>query len=97
MAIHLRNRLARLEQTSNGPIGRFITVRGVDSYADAMSVLRDRGVIVGRHDIVSHEPGPRPSEVEMVEATMSPEYWVELLADDAAMNSIKGNQHDRAA
>lgn len=80
-----------------GPIGRFITVRGVDSYADAMSVLRDRGVIVGRHDIVSHEPSTRPPEVEMVEATMSPEFWVELLADEATMNSIKGNQHDRAA
>ena len=97
MAIHLRNRLARLEQASNGPIGRFITVRGVDSYAAALAALRNRGVIVGRHDIVSHEPGAMPPEVEMIDATMSPEYWVELLADEAAMNSIKGDQDDRAA
>jgi hypothetical protein len=97
MATHLRNRLARLEQTGNGPIGRFITVRGVKDHSDAMSVLRDRGIIVGRHDIVSHEPGTMPPEVEMVEATMSPEFWVELLADEAAMNSIRRNQHDRPA
>lgn len=97
MATHLRSRLFRLEQTSSGPIGRFITVRGVSSFADAMSVLRNRGIVVRRHDIVSHEPGTMPPEVDMVEATMSPEYWVELLSDEAAMNSIKGNQHDRAA
>ncbi|MCP8883015.1 hypothetical protein NIM87_05850 [Devosia sp. XJ19-1] len=97
MATHLRNRLSRLELTASGPIGRFITVRGVETYADAMSVLRDRGVDVGRHDIVSHEPGSTPPDVGMVEATMSPEFWVELLAQDEALNSIKGNQHDRAA
>lgn len=97
MATHLRSRLSRLEQTSHGPIGRFITVRGVERYAEAVSVLRDRGVVVGRNDIVSHEPSQKPLEVEMVEATMSPEYWVELLAQDEALNSIKGNQHDRAA
>lgn len=95
--MHLRSRLTRLEQTSNGPIGRFIIVRGVESYADATSLLRDRGITVGRHDIVSHEPSTIPPEVEMVEATMSPEYWVELLADEAAMNSIRGNQDGRAA
>lgn len=92
----LAYRIGRLERSHSRDLGRFITVMGAGTYADACATLQERGIAFSQKDIVFEAPGPTPPEVEIVQVVMSPEDWIDILARDDAvtgLNSIIGNQH----